>query len=66
MKNKIHVLAVTCIFLLGTPIGAARANTLALAQGVVIATQGTEDQPKFEEPGSIATPIEIWMARVDA
>jgi|ERR1700690_386541 hypothetical protein len=65
MKNKIRSLAATFILLLGTSIGAAPGDSLISAQGVVIATQGTEDQPKFEEPGSVATPVEIWMARID-
>jgi hypothetical protein len=35
------------------------------ARGGVIAVQDAEDQPKLEESGSVASAVEIWIARID-
>jgi hypothetical protein len=63
MKNRIYVFAL--IFLLGISTIVESANKVISAQGMVIGLQGTEDSPKFEEPRSISTAVEIWIARID-
>ena len=63
MKSRIHFFALT--FLLGISTIVESANKVISAQGVVIGLQGTEDRPKFEEPRSISTAVEIWIARID-
>jgi hypothetical protein len=63
MKTGSYVFALT--FLLGTSTIVESASKVISAQGIVIGLQGRKDGPKFEEPRSISTAVEIWIARID-
>ena len=62
MKSRSYVFALT--FLLGISTIVESADKVISAQGMVIGLQGTEDKPKLEEPRSISTAVEIWIARI--
>src|SRR5579859_517767 len=63
MRANAHLLLFT--LMVSASVAGQLPNGPISARGSVIAVQGAEDRPKLEESGSVASAVEIWIARID-